>query len=397
MKLELIDNLTCKEESFDTTLKTLRIILRKWKTQAIVVDRDNNVVENNNICYALKILGTKYALVSRQDTGLEISVDVLDPYWEFRENTMNPRIYSNVVELLYRNFPTPLVKLKYLSNKNVKIYAKLEWYNPFSLSIKDRIAWYMLEKAFKQYSEKLKLIYEATSTNTGLALAGLGNFYGIKTRLYLPKTTQKCIDYLFHALGAEVVRKQASITTEMINEVRKEAEKDNAINLNQFENDYNFYVHLRYTAKEIDYQSKITGFIPNILIGGIGTSGHLSAIAFYFKNKYNDKIKVYAVEPEEGHIIPGIRRVETGMKWIHYVVIDKVYRVSLEEAVEGVLKVARSDGLLIGLSSGAVAYVASKLVEEEGLDGNIVLIFPDHGSKYMEIIEGVLSKACMPA
>lgn len=83
----------------------------------------------------------------------------------------------------------------------------------------------------------MKAIYEATSTNTGLALAALSNVSGVKARLYLPSTAQQCVDYIFRLMGAEVVRGRASITVEMIDEVRKDALRNGALNLNQFEND----------------------------------------------------------------------------------------------------------------------------------------------------------------
>ncbi|RLG81806.1 MAG: PLP-dependent cysteine synthase family protein [Thermoprotei archaeon] len=392
MQLAEADTVKCEPEPLNKALAMLRPLLSKWRTKPVLVNDKMEAIGNSSVCYALKVLGTKYIPVSRDESEREVPLDLLDPYWEFRENTSRARVFDNVVKLLYGNWPTPIVKLKSLSNKSTTVWAKLEWYNPFSLSVKDRIAWYMLVKAFEEYGEKLRVVYEATSTNTGLALAGLANYYGIKTKLYLPRTAQKCVDYLFKALGASVVRKQASITTEVIDEVKEEALRDNAVNLNQFENDYNFYVHFRYTAKEIDYQSRMAGFTPDAIVGGIGTSGHLSAISFYFKSKYGDSVKIFAVEPKQGASIPGIRRVETGMKWIHHVAVDKVLEVSLEEAVQGVLRVAGEDGLLIGLSAGAVAYTTHKLVSEGAIEGDVVVVFPDHGTKYMEMLEGVLSE-----
>jgi len=383
-------------EDFESIRKALASIISTWRTPVLRLD-GREYVESRVYCSALKILGVKYIPVADSSEECEVSLDVLEPYWEIEENLRIPRVYSSVVELLYRGFPTPLVKLKYLSDRGVSFWAKLEWYNPFSLSVKDRIAWYMLAKALEKYGNRVKVLYEATSTNTGLALAGLSNYYGLKTRLYLPVTMQRCVDYLFQALGAEVVRKGVSITAEMIDDVKKEAARDGAVNLNQFENDYNFYVHLRYTAKELEYQALKAGFTPNAIIVGVGTSGHGSAIAFYFKNKYGGRVKVYGVQPKTGSIIPGIRRVETGMKWIRYVKLDGVLDISLEEAFTGLLEVARSDGLLIGLSAGAVAYATRMLVERGEIRGNIVAVFPDHGTKYIELIEGLVNKVCLPS
>ncbi|MEO3993559.1 MAG: pyridoxal-phosphate dependent enzyme, partial [Desulfurococcaceae archaeon TW002] len=282
---------------------------------------------------------------------------------------------------------TPLVRLESLSSDTVNVWCKLEWYNPYSCSIKDRTAWYMLKKAFEKLG-KVNALYEATSTNTGLALAALSNIYGIKSRLYLPSTTQQCVDYILKLMGAEVVRKEATITTEMIEDVKKDALRDGATNLNQFENDHNFEAHLRYTAKEIDLQVRSGGLKLAAVVGGLGTSGHLSAISHYVKNRYGDQVKIIGVVPTKSDLIPGIRRVESGMKWVHLVKVDKIYDVTLEEALEGLINVARKDGILVGLSSGAIVQAARKAIDDGIVsEGDIILVIPDHGLKYVEIIE----------
>lgn len=169
------------------------------------------------------------------------------------------RVYDSVAELAARDSPTPLVRLRSFGGR-ARVWAKLEWYHPFSLSIKDRIAAAMLLDAVERGLLKPgDRIYEPTSTNTGLGLVGLGNFLGIRARVYLPSTAQRCVDYLFEAMGAEVVRKASPITTAMIGEVLEEARRDGALVLNQFDNDMNLVAHLRGTAKEIDYQLRSRG------------------------------------------------------------------------------------------------------------------------------------------
>ncbi|MEM4427856.1 MAG: pyridoxal-phosphate dependent enzyme, partial [Zestosphaera sp.] len=144
----------------------------------------------------------------------------------------------------------------------------------------------------------------------------------------------------------------------------------------------------RYTAKEIDLQARSGGLRLAAVVGGLGTSGHLSAISHYVKNRYGDQVKVVGVVPAVGSVIPGIRRVESGMKWIHLIKIDKIYDVSLEEALEGLIDVARRDGILIGLSGGAVIQATRKALNDGLVDeGDVVLVIPDHGLKYVEIIE----------
>jgi len=123
----------------------------------------------------------------------------------------------------------------------------------------------------------------------------------------------------------------------------------------------------------------------------LGTSGHLSALAFYFKNKYGD-VKVYGVQPSRDSFIPGLRRVETGMKWLKHVELDGILDVSIEEAFKTVVEVARGEGLLVGLSGGAVLYGVRELVERGELDGDVVAVIPDHGLKYIELLEFLLDK-----
>jgi cysteine synthase/O-phosphoserine sulfhydrylase/cystathionine beta-synthase len=378
----------------DKYVEVLKHILRKWSTRPLLVDSELRVVEESTELYnALWALGPRIVPVVEggSDVGGEVSLSDLDFYYNVTGSTT--RVYSSVVDLVERDVPTPLVKLKYLSDLGVRAWAKLEWYHPFSLSIKDRIAWYMLVNAIERGFLKTKKLYEATSTNTGLGLVGLANYYGFKVRVYLPSTVQKCVDYLFLAMGADVVRKESPLTVAMINSVLLDAARDGAVVLNQFENDLNFIVHLKYTAKEVDYQLRSAGITPRAIIGGLGTSGHMSAISLYFKNRYSD-VDVYGVQPAEGSTIPGLRRVETGMKWARYAELNKVVDVKLEEAFNTVIDVARSDGLLVGLSGGGVLYALRRLAEDGVVRGDVVAIIPDHGVKYIEILESLVTKLC---
>lgn len=298
------------------------------------------------------------------------------------------RVYNSVLELLYKGWPTPLVKLASLSSKNRSVWAKLEGYNPFSNSVKDRIGWSMIMEALEE-GELEDILYEATSTNTGIALASIANILGKKAKLFIPQTIQKVSDIFLKVLGAEVVRMPVSLTVEAISEVDSEAKNVGATHLNQFENDANFKVHLKYTAKEIDEQLRSIGLTPTHIIGGLGTSGHMSAISLYFKSRYGDDVKIIGVQPAPEEIIPGIRRIESGMKWYHWVKFDEVVDVKREEAVEKSIEIARKEGLLIGLSSGAVVHAFTKIAEEKGV---YVLVFPDTGYKYAEQFEEYLTK-----
>lgn len=370
-------------------------IIREWRTSPISADVTSyDHIKRYN---ALWSIGTRFVpIAEREDElSLEVSLDELDVYYNVRGNGV--RVYENVVDMVAKDVPTPLVKLKSLSNSRVQVWAKLEWYHPFSLSIKDRVAWYMFINALKRgHIKPGDRVYEPTSTNTGLGLVGIANYYGVKTRVYLPVTAQKCMDYLFTAMGAEVVRKATHITTSMVNAVILEATREGAVVLNQFENDLNFIVHLKYTAKELDYQLRSLGVKPDVIVGGIGTSGHLSAISFYFKNRYGN-VRVYGVQPDENSTIPGIRRVETGMKWIDFAHLDGVLDVTQEEAFQGILQLARGDGLLVGFSGGASIHALKRLIEERLIEGVAVVVIPDHGVKYIELMQSLLAKTCPDA
>jgi cysteine synthase/O-phosphoserine sulfhydrylase/cystathionine beta-synthase len=296
------------------------------------------------------------------------------------QNKKAVKVYNSALELLHEGWPTPLVKLTSLSTDKRSVWGKLEFYNPFSNSVKDRIGWAMINEALENGALK-EVLYEATSTNTGIALTSIANTLGVKARLYIPETIQKVSDIYLEVLGAEVVRLPVGLTVEAISQVDAEAKANKATHLNQFENDANFKVHLKHTAKEIDQQLESLGLKPSCIIGGLGTSGHMSAISHYFKSKYKNRVKIVGVQPAPNEVIPGIRRIETGMKWVHWAKFDKIIDVKQSEAIEAAIKIARKEGLLIGLSAGAIVYAFQKIAKDKGV---YVLVLPDSGYKYAE-------------
>ncbi|KPU63185.1 cysteine synthase [Thermococcus sp. EP1] len=267
-------------------------------------------------------------------------------------------------------------------------FAKLEFFNPFSRSIKDRAVFNLLMKALDRKDiNGTRILFEATSGNVGISMAAMANILGIEFRAYLPKPTPKSTQILLNVLGAELIKTEfETIDPAMIEFVKKEAEEAGAVNLNQFENDDNFEAHYKYTAREIEEQLKSIGKQADVIVAGVGTSGHIAGIAKYFKEHYNTK--VVGVVPAKGEKIPGIKRLETRPKWFFQVDIDQVVEVTQKEAMEGSIKIARRDGLLIGLSSGAVVKALEKLRNE--YSGTAVLIFPDDGFKYVEAFERYL-------
>jgi len=324
--------------------------------------------------------------VPREPGQVEYSLEDLGASWKRDRRLL--KVYESTLELLYEGWPTPLVKLSSYSSGGRAVYAKLECFNPFSNSVKDRIAWSMIVEAMEAGALK-EVLYEATSTNTGIALAAIANILGRKARLFIPRTIQKCSDTFLRVLGAEVVRVPTTLTVEAVNDVDAMARRDGVTHLNQFENDANFKAHLKHTARELDEQLQSIGIIPDFIIGGLGTSGHMSAISLYFKSKYGEKVKLVGVQPAPNEIIPGIRRIESGMKWIHMVEFDEIVDVRRDEAIEGALEVARKEGLLIGLSAGAVFHAFKNIAANPG---NYVLIFPDSGYKYVEQFENYFER-----
>lgn len=387
MYLEDVDSVVCDESmSLDEFLDlTAKILRRGGIEETVDVDvGSGRVIRNSKLCMALKKLGVKYIPISHGvPERLFISLEDLGFFDEIKPS--NYRVFRDTEELLYRNWPTPLVMLRNLSSNGKVLWVKLEGFNPWSMSVKDRIGWYMYRDAVRRYGrEDLGLLVESTSTNTGLAIAAMCAIHRSKLKAFIPSTVSQTGELLLRIFGVDVVRSPKSLTVELIDEVEEIARREGAIHLNQFYNDANFEVHLRYTAKELELQIREAGISPKAIIGGLGTSGHMSAITFYFKNRFKD-IKVYGVVPVGGTSIQGIRRVESGMKWIHYVGIDEVIEVSPEDAARSVIEIARNEGIFVGLSSGAVYSGYKKLLGEGRLDdGDYILIFPDMGFKYVE-------------
>jgi len=390
-----VDRIVCGDDiDFEEFLAIASNILKKGGVDTtIAVDKESmRIVENGKLCTVLKKIGVRFVPVSyRVSEKIFISLEDMGFFEDIKPSRY--RVFMDTEELLYKNWPTPLVKLGNLSRDGRVVWAKLEGFNPWSMSVKDRIGWYMYRKAVEKLGrDKVKLLVEATSTNTGLAIAAMCAIHGSKLRAFIPSTVSKTGEILLKIFGAEVVRSPKTLTVELINDVEEMARKEGAAHLNQFYNDANFEVHLRYTAKELELQIREAGIKPKAIFGGLGTSGHMSAISFYFKNRFKE-VKIYGVVPALNTSIQGIRRVETGMKWIHYVEIDDVVEVTPEEAIEGVLEIVRNEGIFVGLSSGAVYTAFKKMMKEGKLgEGDYILIFPDHGFKYVEQISRYIDK-----
>ena len=286
---------------------------------------------------------------------------------------------------------TPLVEISFIyKEKKMKVYAKLEYYN-LTGSIKDRIALYMLKKAYinKELHDD-DLILEATSGNTGIALSMIGSLKGYKVIIVMPETMSVERRTLMKAYGAELILTDGSLgmkgSIEKMNKLL--SENSNYISLKQFDNEYNPLAHYETTGVEIYNQVKDI----DIFVCGVGTGGTISGVGKYLKEQ-NPNIKVVAVEPEGSPVISKnkkgshkIQGIGAGFipKNYNENVVDEVMTITDEESYEGVRIMAQKEGVLVGISSGANIYAALKLCEMYP-DKKIVTVAPDGIDKYMSM------------
>lgn len=285
---------------------------------------------------------------------------------------------------------TPMIKIRYSYKGEEKyIYAKLESYNVTG-SIKDRVADYIIRKSYEDGSLKKGMkIVEATSGNTGIALAALGAFYGHPVRIYMPDWASEERVNLMKMYNAEVIliSKEEGGFKQAIKLAKEYAENNNAFLSNQFENKYNVLAHYETTGKEIvdKLDDNIGGFVS-----GIGTGGTLIGTAKRIKET-NSKAKIYALEPDkmpllsqnkiiDSHKIEGIGD-DFIPKIVEREMIDEILLINDDDAVNMSRKMALKLGLGVGISSGA-NMIASVLAKEENTK-EIVTVFADDNKKYL--------------
>ena len=292
---------------------------------------------------------------------------------------------------------TPLLQLNnFASQKGLgaNIIAKLESFNPAS-SVKDRIALAMVEDAEAKGILKPGVeIVEPTSGNTGIGLAMVAATKGYKLTLTMPETMSVERRNLLKALGAHIVLTPG--TDGMKGAIAKAnelaTEKGNVFIPQQFENGANPEVHARTTGEEIwrDTDGKI-----DILVSGVGTGGTVTGAGKTLK-KYNPNIKVVAVEPTDSPVLsggtPGPHKIQgIGAGFIPKVfdnsVVDQIIQITNDEAILTSRQVAQQEGLLVGISSGAILYAAVKLaLLPENKGKNIVAVLPDTGERYLSTL-----------
>ena len=297
-------------------------------------------------------------------------------------------VYNNVSELVGR---TPLVKLNKLGDDvQATILAKLEFYNPAN-SVKDRIGVAMIDAA--EASGELQpggTIVEATSGNTGIALAMIGTSRGYKVILTMPESMSKERRALLRAFGAELVLTEAPKGMKGAVEKAEEiAAETGAVQVKQFDNQANREIHFATTGPEIwdDTEGHV-----DALVAGIGTGGTISGAGAYLREKNSD-VKIFAVEPEESAILnggaPGPHKIQgIGANFVPSIldreIYDEVFDINAETAMERAREVARTEGLLVGISSGAAIEAAVRVGSRPELAGKtIVVVVPSFGERYL--------------
>ena len=275
---------------------------------------------------------------------------------------------------------TPLVASKVLNtNPNVKLFFKLEGHNPGG-SVKDRAAFNMIKSGLERgdFDKNSKLV-EATSGNTGIALAMIAGIYGLNIELVMPKNSTKERVQTMRAYGAKV-----TMTPDGIEAARDYAEnkvkEEGFILMNQFANNDNWKAHYKSTGPEIwkDTKGSITHFVSSM-----GTTGTIMGTSTYLKEQNKD-IQIVGVQPTDGSRIPGIRKwpQEYLPKIFNANKVDQIIEVSEEDARNMARRLAKEEGIFSGMSSGGAATAALKLAET--LDsGTIVSIVCDRGDRYL--------------
>ncbi len=295
-------------------------------------------------------------------------------------------LYNNITEAIGN---TPLVKINKINNTSNNIYAKIEGMNPLS-SVKDRAALFLIEEAEKKGLLNSKsTIIEPTSGNTGIGIAYISAVKGYKCILVMPESMTVERRMLLKAFGAEIVLTDATKGMKAAIQRAKELvqENENSFMPSQFDNTDNPLAHYMTTAREI-YKDLNTNL--DIFVSAVGSSGTIMGCSKYFKECDKD-IHIVAVEPSTSAVLsnekPGSHKIQgIGAGFIPSLYsssyVDEIVKVEDEEAFSMSRRLAKEEGLLVGISSGAALAGALKVAEKVE-NKNIVVIFPDSGERYL--------------
>ncbi len=306
-------------------------------------------------------------------------------------------------DIVQRIGQTPIVELSSLSTNDVKLFAKLEWHNPFG-SVKDRAAYWMIKDAEEKgiLKKNKSIIIEPSSGNTGIALTGIATVLGYKVEIVIPEKVSEETKEILRYLGATIHETSDDLCP------RVGAGTDQSIALasaiskprpdiyympNQYENDANYLAHYQSTGPEIWKQTN--GTITHFL-AGCGTGGTITGTGRYLKQK-NENIKVIAIQAQKNHMLQGLRNFEESSMPDLFKrredIVDQWMTANNKNSFDAVRQLVEKENMLVGPSSGSV--MASMLQIAQDLDcGVIVGIFADDGRKFRSLYtkENILSE-----
>ncbi|MBR1668728.1 MAG: cysteine synthase A [Bacteroidaceae bacterium] len=303
---------------------------------------------------------------------------------------MARRVANSLTELIGRTPLLELSKTKKQQKLKARILAKLEYLNP-GRSVKDRVGLALIERAEKQgLLNKNTVIIEPTSGNTGVGLALVAAQRGYKLILTMPDSMSIERRTLLRSLGAKLVLTPAyEGMPGAIRKAKELAAETNAFIPQQFDNEANPQIHRTTTAKEIweDTAGRV-----DIFVAGVGTGGTITGVGEVLKS-LNPKVKVVAVEPYDSPVLSGgkpgphkLQGIGAGFKpgVLNEAVYDEIFKVKNEDAFAASRELAKSEGVLVGISSGAAAHAAIQIAKRpENADKTIVVLLPDTGERYL--------------
>jgi S-sulfo-L-cysteine synthase (O-acetyl-L-serine-dependent) len=292
---------------------------------------------------------------------------------------------------------TPLVALSTFSTKDIKFYAKLEWYNPFG-SVKDRPAYWMIKDGERKglLRKNTSIVIEPSSGNTGIALAGIATALGYKVEIVIPEKVSKETKSLLRQLGANVHETTDDLCPRVGTGTDQSIALAKAISKprpdlyympNQYENDANFLAHYEATGPEIWEQTdgSVTHFVT-----GCGTGGTITGTATFLKER-NPDVRVVAVQAQRNHLLQGLRNFEESampdlfLRRKH--VVDEWFTATNDESFLMVKELAEREKLFVGPSTGAVMSAMLRISKGMKRGGTIVGIFADDGRKFRTLYQ----------
>lgn len=297
-------------------------------------------------------------------------------------------LYSNIIETIGK---TPIVRLSSFEEPDMaEIYVKLEYFNPAG-SIKDRAALSMIESYINEGKlKKGDTIVEPTSGNTGIGAAMIAAAQGFKIVLVMPETMSIERRKLLLAYGANIILTDGSLGMQgAIDRAQELVDKEGFVMLSQFENPDNPKAHKSSTAIEI--LEDISDL--NAFVAGVGTGGTISGVAEILKKEIAD-IEIVAVEPYDSAVISGekasahkLQGIGAGFipKNLNLEIVDKIEKITNEEAFEACRSMAKKEGILVGISSGAALCAALKTAKKLGKGKKVLFIAPDSGERYLSM------------